>query len=109
MFTHPAIAAALADEHRRDLTAQAATYRLARAVRNGQPTRPGRSAQPRRVTGPVQVMRRAVTAIAAAAAAAVLMMTPAGATTTHHSAHVFYSAHVFAHHFSAPSQSFRWA
>jgi hypothetical protein len=108
MFTYPAITAALADEHRRDLTAQAATYRLARAVRNGQPTRPGRSAQPRRITGPVQAIRRAVTAIAAAAAATMLVMTPAGAAT-HHSAHVFYSAHVFTHHFSAPSRSPRWA
>lgn len=104
MFTHPAITAALADQHRRDLTAQANTYRLARAARNCQPTRPGRSPQPRRLTGPVRAIRRAVTTAAAAAAAAVLVMTPAGAATTHH-----FEAHVSAHRFSVPSRPERWA
>jgi len=102
MSMHPAITAALADQHRRDLTAQASAYRLARAARNCQPTRPGRSPGPRRLTGPLQAIRRAVTA--AAAAAAVLAMSPAGATTTPH-----YSAHVFTHHRSVPSVPNRWA
>jgi len=87
MLTHPAIAAALADQHRQDLTAQARAYRLARAARGSQPTRTGRLAQPRRRTDPVRAIRRAA---AAAAAAAALMMPLAGATTTPHaSAHVF--------------------
>jgi hypothetical protein len=88
MLTHPAIAAALHDQHRQDLTAQASAYRLARAARDSQPTRTGRPAQPRRRTGPVQAIRRAA---AAAAAAAVLIMPLAGATTTPPaSAHVFW-------------------
>jgi uncharacterized ferritin-like protein (DUF455 family) len=86
MLTHPAIAAALADQHRQDLTAQASAYRLARAARDSQPARAGRPAQPRR-TNPVQAIRRAA---AAAAAAAVLMIPLAGTTTTPPaSAHVF--------------------
>jgi hypothetical protein len=84
MFTHPDITAALADQHRRDLLTQASAYRLARAARDCQPIRPGRSAQPRRLTGPLHAIRRAATMTAAAAAAAMLMMTPAGATTTQH-------------------------
>jgi hypothetical protein len=88
MFTHPVITAALADQHHQDLIARANTYRLARAARDSQPTRPGRSPQPRRLTGPVRAIRRAATAIAAGAAAAVLTMTAAGATPTPHvSAH----------------------
>lgn len=107
MFTHPAIIAALADQHRRDLTAQASTCRLARAARAGrncQPTRPGRSPQPRRLTSPARAIRRAVTTAAAAAAAAVLVMTPAGAATTHH-----FWAPVFANHVVVASQHSRWA
>jgi hypothetical protein len=91
MFTHPAITAALADQHRRDLTAQASASQIARAARDARPTRPGRSRQPRRITSPVQVIKRAVAAAAAAMAAAVLVMTPAGAATT--------TPHVSAHHF----------
>jgi hypothetical protein len=41
MFTHPAITQALASERRRDLIAQADTYRLARAARSSTPSRPG--------------------------------------------------------------------
>ena len=104
MSMHPAIAAALADQHRQDLTAQANAYRLARAARNCQPTRPGPSSQPRRLTNPVQAIRRVVAAVAAATAATLLVMTPPGAATTHH-----YSAHVYAHHFSVPSVPKRWA
>jgi hypothetical protein len=37
MFTHPTITAALADQHRRDLTARAEKYRTARATRPGPP------------------------------------------------------------------------
>ena len=102
MFTHPAITAALADQHRRDLTAQASVYRLASAARD---SRRGRSPQPRRRTGLLQTIRRAATATAAAAAAAVLMITPAGAATTHR----FSSPHVSAHHIFMPSWSDRWA
>jgi hypothetical protein len=100
MFTHPAITAALAEQHRRDMTARASTYRNARAARTGQPTRPGWPPQPHRITSQARALRRAVTAIAAIAAAAVLGMTPAGATSTPH-----YSAH----HFQVPSQLQRWA
>jgi len=100
MSLHPSITAALADQHRRDLTAQASTCRLARAAHHGQPARPGRSPQPRLLTSPVQAIRWAVTTAAAAAAAVALVMAPAGATTTqHYSAHVFY----------VPSQSLRWS
>jgi hypothetical protein len=35
MFTHPAIATALAEEHRRSMVAKAESARLARAVRDG--------------------------------------------------------------------------
>ncbi len=104
MSTYPAITAALADQHRRDLIAQASAYRLARAARDSQPARPGRSPQPRRPTGPLRALGRAATTITAAAAAAVLMMTPAGATTTRH---VF--AHgVPGHVFSVRSGSHIW-
>jgi hypothetical protein len=37
MSLHPTIAAALADEHRRDLTARAEACRLARTVRSSRP------------------------------------------------------------------------
>jgi hypothetical protein len=37
MSLHPTIAAALAEEHRRDLTARAETYRIARAARTSGP------------------------------------------------------------------------
>jgi hypothetical protein len=97
MSTYPAITAALADEHRRDLIAQAGAYRLARAARDSQPTRPGRSAQPRRLTSPLRAIRRAATTTVAAAAAAVLVMTPAGATNAHVFAHSA-SVHVFSVH-----------
>ena len=63
MLSYPAIAAALHNQHRQDLTAP--VQRL--------------PAQPRRQTGPVQAIRRAA---AAAAAVAALMMALARATTT---------------------------
>ena len=40
MFMHPAITAAVADQHRRDLIAQADADRLARTARQGRPRRP---------------------------------------------------------------------
>lgn len=67
MFMHPAIATAIADQHRRDLITQTGTGRLARAARDR------RSRLPRTV-------RRAITT-GAAAAAAVLRLTPAGSAT----------------------------
>jgi hypothetical protein len=70
MFMHPAIATAIADQHRRDLITQAGTGRLARAARDR------RSRSPRTV-------RRAITTGAAAAAAA-LRLTPAEAATARH-------------------------
>jgi hypothetical protein len=96
MFTHPAITASLAEQHRRDLITQAEASRLARAARNCRATRPGRPSTPRRRTGPVRAIRRAAAAAAAVAAAAVLMMLPAGAVST---------PHVSAHHFLVHSWS----
>jgi hypothetical protein len=83
MFTHPAITAAIADQHRRDLITQADTYRLARAARQGRPRRPATS---------VLTTRRLVTTVAAACtAAAVFVLAPAG------------PAHASAFHFRAPA------
>jgi hypothetical protein len=79
MFTHPAITEALASEHRRDLITQADAYRLARAARGGNPTRPGLFRMVRRPASLAQPARRAVAASAAVfAAAAVLIASPAG-------------------------------
>ena len=57
MFPHPTIAAALAEEHRRDLTARAETRRLARAARSSRPA-PGV-----RVADPADIVRQLVTAL----------------------------------------------
>jgi hypothetical protein len=46
MFTHPAIAGALADEHRRSMVAKAETARLARAARDDGDDGNGRSRRP---------------------------------------------------------------
>jgi hypothetical protein len=112
MSMHPAITAALADQHRQDLTAQASAYRLARAARDSRPTRPGQPPQPRRLTAPLKVIRRAATTTAAAVAAAVVMITPAGATTQHVFAHPV-AAHVFSVHSWSHSRNAqlggRWA
>jgi hypothetical protein len=73
MFSHPAITAAVADQHHRDLIAQADAYRLARAARQGSS---GRPARPR----PALTMRRLVIAAAAGCAAlTVFTLSPAGA------------------------------
>ena len=60
MQTHPAIAAALADEHRRTLIAEAESSRLARAARDGRDVsavRPTRWFLPRRHPGPRRPIR----------------------------------------------------
>jgi len=95
MFMHPAVATAIADQHRRDLIAQADADRLARTASQGHARRP---ASPSRTAKCV-----IATAAAACAVAAVLMLTPAG--PAHASAHVFavptvaghmhHSGHVF--------------
>jgi hypothetical protein len=56
MFPHPSIAAALAEEHRRDLTARAEACRLARAARSSRP------APARDTAKPVDVIRQLITA-----------------------------------------------
>ena len=48
MHLHPDITAALAEQHRSDLAAQAGADRLARTARAGRPRRPGRSVLPLR-------------------------------------------------------------
>lgn len=73
MSSHPSITAAAADQHRRDLIAQADAYRLARAARQGSG---GRPARPR----PALTLRRLVTAAAAGCTAlTVITLSPAGA------------------------------
>ena len=79
MFMHPAITAAVADQHRRDLIAQVGADRLARTARQGRSRRPA---------SPFLTTKRVITAAAAACTAAgVLMLSPAG--PVHASAHVF--------------------
>lgn len=57
MSPHPTITAALAEEHRRDLTARAEAWRLARAARTSRPVPACRAA------GPVELIRQLVTAL----------------------------------------------
>lgn len=60
MFVHPYIAAKLAEEHRRDLIAQAEVHRRVRAALNGRPTTQGRL---RRIASLIQaVVARSVRA-----------------------------------------------
>lgn len=74
MFTHPVISAAVAEEHRRDLTARADAYRLMRAARQSRPSR---------AAGPALTVKRVlVTAAAACTAVGVLALTPAGPAHT---------------------------
>ena len=96
MFSHPSITAAVADQHRRDLIAQADAYRLAHAARHGSGGRPV-------LSRPVLTTRRLVTAaVGCAAAVVVTLAPPAGA------AHP--SAHVFAHHFvRTAAAQVKWA
>ena len=56
MFPHPTITAALAEQHRRDLTARAEAHRLARAVRSSRPV------PTRDTAGPVKLVRQLVAA-----------------------------------------------
>jgi hypothetical protein len=44
MSMHPTITAALAEQHRRDLTARAETYRIARTARGSRPAAPRHAA-----------------------------------------------------------------
>ena len=67
MFTHPTTTAALADQHRRDLLAQADAARMACAARPGRPA----GSRPPRVRS---LLRLAGTAAATSAAAAALLL-----------------------------------
>jgi hypothetical protein len=79
---HPAITAAVANQHRRDLITQADAYRLARTARQG---------RPRSQVSPFLTTKRVIiTAAAACTAAARFMLTPAG------------PAHASAHHVADP-------
>jgi hypothetical protein len=90
MFTHPAITAAIADQHRRDLITQAGSYRLARAARDCRPSRPGPSPRACRLTGLWQAARRIIPAAGAAfAAAAMLMASPAGSSNAFAGQHYY--------------------
>ena len=96
MSSYPAITAAIADQHRQDLIAQADAYHLARIARQGRTARPGRPGRP------VLTARRLVTAAAAGCtAAAVFLLGPAAAA--HASAHHFVSPTVSANRWAAPS------
>jgi hypothetical protein len=57
MSMHPAIAAALSEQHRRDLTARAETHRITHAARDSHPApvRPMRT-----ILLPIAAVRRAV-------------------------------------------------
>ena len=58
MSVHPTITAALAEQRRRDMTARAEAYRIARAARAGSPT-PART--PRIIPQLIAAARRPVT------------------------------------------------
>jgi hypothetical protein len=86
MSSYPSITAAVADQHRRDLIAQADAYRLARAARQGSG---GPSSLPRR---PALTARRLTAAAAAGCtAAAVFLLAPAGPAhpSAMHVAHLY--------------------
>jgi hypothetical protein len=57
MSLHPAITTALADQHRRDLTARAEAWRLARAARSSGPPPARHTADP---VKPIRQLLRAV-------------------------------------------------
>jgi hypothetical protein len=98
MSSYPALTAAVADQHRRDLITQADAYRLARAARAGSG---GGSSLPRR---PALTVRRLVAAAAAGCTAVTLFTLSPAASSAHP------SAHVFSHHFARTAASqFRWA
>jgi hypothetical protein len=100
MSTYPAITAAIASQHRRDLIAQAGAARLARTASQGRTARQGRSGRP------ALSARRLITAAAGCTAAAVLLLSPAAAgdswaspAGTHHfaSAGAVHFRHVYSH------------
>jgi hypothetical protein len=100
MSSYPAITAAIADQHRNDLIAQADAYRLSREARQGGTARPSR---------PVLTARRLVAAAAAGCtAAAVFLLGPAAAA--HAASGQLISpaaAHTSAHRFASPEVHFR--
>jgi len=70
MSIHPALAPALAEQHRRDLTSQASACRLARTARQDRPRNPSRR--------PLIVKALRAAAAASAIAAAAFLAIPAG-------------------------------
>jgi hypothetical protein len=83
MSMHPAITAAVANQHRRDLITQADAYRLARTARQG---------RPRSQVSPFLTTKRVIiTAAGGGPAPARFMLTPAG------------PAHASAHHVAGPA------
>lgn len=58
MSMHPTITAALAEQHRRDMTARAETHRITRTARD---TRPAPAHPRRTILLPIAAARRAVT------------------------------------------------
>jgi len=70
MFIHPALAPALAEQHRRDLTSQASACRLARTARQDRPRNPSRR--------PLIVKALRAAAAASAIAAVAFLAIPAG-------------------------------
>jgi malonyl CoA-acyl carrier protein transacylase len=80
MFMHPNISVALAEQHRRDLAAQADAWRLARATRSNSSSRSQHTRRPVNLSWP------AITAAAAAAVAALAMVLLTLAGSAHASA-----------------------
>lgn len=74
MFANPGIAADLATQHRRELTAQARACRMARADRQAEPGRQTGSGR-RTGSGRFPAARRMVAALAVASAAAAILVT----------------------------------
>ena len=90
MHMHPDITAALAEQHRSDLAAQAGAARLARTARASRPRRPSRFVLSHR-PAIAKTVKRAVAMVTLACVAWVfLALAPAGA-------HLF-AAHLFVSH-----------
>ena len=106
MSSYPSITAAVADQHRRDLIAQAEAYRLARAARQANR---GPSSSARR---PALTARRLTAAAAAGCtAAAVFLLAPAGpahAAAGRWSSYHYYHPNTLSHHFVRPTASNSW-
>lgn len=75
MSLHPTIAAALAEEHRRDLTASAEAYRLARTARSSRPAPASDTADQ------VGIIRQLVAAVRRTATDPPLRKVPAAGST----------------------------